>query len=890
VRLLRLLSTLPLRIRSLFRRNQVEQELDDEFRDHVERRIEADIAKGMSADDARYAAMRAMGGLEQRKEECRDMRGTQLIDQFLQDIRYAWRSLVQSPGFFAITLVSLALGIGANTAIFSIVDHVLFRRLPLPQPDRLYSLQRVTPDGASGSFPYPAFAQFRARSSGLPGVVGFAHRQARLDVGGQRVEGVVQLASDGYFSILDVKPALGRTFTIGTNASEPEAVLSDRASRRWFGSAPLAAGQNLTLNGTNFTVVGVMPRGFTGVSLDYDVDVWLPITAQPRVEADSLLASSGINWVELLVRLQPDVSEQEAAAAAKVVYARYLHSVEGTGTPRQTLQLVSAARPVSGARDAASQPLLILMALVGLVLLIACANIANLLLARAAARAREFTVRAALGAGRARLTRQLLTESLLLSLLGGAAGLLVAYFATALLVDQLSRGAFLNAGIPAALAFTPDLRVLTFTLALSIGVGILFGMRPAVAATKVDLTSALRSHNGAPHAGRRTLRRILVMSQLAVSFLLLVTAGLLIHSFQNVATADLGYDPENVVQLELRAPQQGHTEVQLRELSARVLAALEATPGVEAASLSVPGLLQRGTFQTSLQPEPQGGVFRVHGCAVTPGFFSTNRIALRNGRSFTARDNADASKVVVLSETAARSLFPNQDPTGKHVRLYGSPAAVEIIGVASDIKLHSVLETPLVSAYVPLEQMPTAAQIARSSAFQVRVTGSAAAMLPVLRRVVGSVDQSLGVEVQLLNARVEQSALLPKVAAWVTGLFGFLGLLLMSIGVYGLLSYLVVQRTAEIGIRVALGARRGEVLWMVWRELMGPVATGVGLGLAAALASTRVLGGFLFGLTATDPWTLVAATAALVAVATLAGLVPARRAARVDPIEALRHE
>ena len=889
MRLLRLLSTLPLRIRSLFRRNQVEQELDDEFRDHVERRIEVDIAKGMSADEARYAAMRAMGGLEQRKEECRDMRGTQLIDQFLQDVRYAWRSLLRSPGFVAVTVVSLALGIGANTAIFSIVDHVLFRKLPLPEPDRLYSLQRVTPDGASGSFPYPAFERFRERSSGIPGLVGFAHRQARLDVGGQTVDAVVQLASDEYFAVLEVKPALGRTFAIGTTASEPEAVLSDRASRRWFGGAPVAAGQHLTLNGTTFTVVGVMPRGFTGVSLDYDVDVWLPITAQPRVEADALLASTGINWVELLMRLQPGVSEQEAAAAAKVVYARYLHTVEESGSSRQTLQLVSAARPVSGARDAASQPLLILMALVALVLLIACANIANLLVARAAARAREFTVRAALGAGRARLTRQLLTESLLLSLLGGTAGLLVAYFATAVLVEQLSRGAFLNAGVPAALAFMPDLRVLTFTLALSIGVGILFGMRPAVAATKVDLTSALRSQTGGPFAGRRTLRRILVMSQLAVSLLLLVTAGLLIHSFQNVATADLGYDPENVVHLELRAPQQGHTEVQLRELSARVLAALEATPGVEVASLSVPGLLQRGTFQTSLQAEP-GRVFRVHGCAVTPGFFSTNRIALRNGRSFTVHDSADASKVVVLSETAARSLFPNQDPTGKHVRLYGSPAAVEVIGVASDIKLHSVLETPLVIAYIPIEQMPIAAQIARSSAFQVRVTGSAAAMLPTLRRVVGSVDQSVGVEVQLLNARVEQSALLPKIAAWVTGLFGFLGLLLMSIGVYGLLSYLVVQRTAEIGIRVALGARRGEVLWMVWRELMGPVATGVGLGLAAALASTRVLGGFLFGLTATDPWTLVAATAALVAVATLAGLVPARRAARVEPIEALRHE
>jgi predicted permease len=889
VRLLRRLSTLPLRIRSLLRRSEVEHELDDEFRDHVERRIEADVAKGMTADEARYAAMRAMGGIDQRKEECRDMRGTQLIDQFLQDIRYAWRSLVQSPGFFAIALVSLALGIGANTAIFSIVDYVLFRKLSLPEPDRLYSLQRVTPDGVSGSFPYPAFAQFREESSGLAGVVGFAHRQARLDVGGQTVEGVIQLASDEYFSVLDVKPAVGRTFTIATTASEPEAVLSDRASRRWFGGVPLAAGQNLTINGTNFTVVGVMPRGFTGVSLDYDVDVWLPITAQPRVEADSLLASTGMNWVELLVRLQPGVSEQEAAAAAKVVYARYLHPVEGAGPPRQTLQLVSAARPVSGARDVAAQPLLLLMALVALVLLIACANIANLLVARATARAREFTVRAALGAGRARLTRQLLTESLLLSLLGGAAGLLVAYFATALLVEQLSRGAFLNAGIPAALAFTPDLRVLTFTLALSIGVGILFGMRPAVAATKVDLTSALRTHSGRD-AGRRTLRRILVMSQMAVSLLLLVTAGLLIRSFQNVATADLGYDPENVVQLELRVPQQGQTEVQLRELSARILAALEATPGVQAASLSVPGLLQRGTFQTSLQAEPQGRVFSVHGSAVTPAFFSTNRIALRNGRSFTTRDNADASKVVVLSETAAQSLFPNQDPTGKYVRLYGSPVAVEIIGVARDIKLHSVLETPLVIAYVPIEQMPTAAQTARSSAFQVRVTGNASAMLPMLRRVVGSVDQSLGVEVQILNARVAQSALLPKIAAWVTGLFGFLGLLLMSIGVYGLLSYLVVQRTAEIGIRVALGARRGEVLWMVWRELMGPVAAGVGVGLAAALASTRLLGGFLFGLTAADPWTLVTATAALVAVATLAGLVPARRAARVDPLEALRHE
>jgi predicted permease len=530
------------------------------------------------------------------------------------------------------------------------------------------------------------------------------------------------------------------------------------------------------------------------------------------------------------------------------------------------------------------------MALVALVLLIACANIANLLVARAVARAREFTVRAALGAGRARLTRQLLTESLLLALLGGAAGLLVAYSATALLIGQLTRGTFLPAGIPEALTFTPDLRVLTFTLTLSIVVAILFGARPAVAATSVDLTSALRNHTGATDAGRRTLRRILVTSQLAVSLLLLVTAGLLIHSFQNVATADLGYDPENVVQLELRVPQRGDTELQLRELSARILAALEATPGVQAASLSVPGLLQRGTFQTSLQAEPQGQVFRVHACAVAPAFFSTNRIALRNGRSFTARDNADAPNVVVLSETAAQSLFPNQDPTGKRVRLYGAPAAVEIVGLVSDVKFHSVLETPLAIAYVPIGQMPAAAQIARSTAFQVRVTGSSAAVLPMLRRVVESVDQSLGVEAQLLNARVEQSALVPKVAAWVTGLFGFLGLLLMSIGVYGLLSYLVVQRTAEIGIRVALGAQRGEVLWMVWRELMGPVGTGVVLGLAATLASTRLLGGFLFGLTATDPWTLGVATTALVAVATLAGYVPARRAARVNPIEALRHE
>jgi putative ABC transport system permease protein len=460
MRALRLLYTLQLRMRALFRRDRVEQDLDDEFRDHLERRIEADVARGMTADEARYAAIRAMGGIEQRKEECRDMRGIQLFDQFRQDIRYAWRSMLKSPAFVAVTVVSLGLGIGANTAIFSIVDHVLLRKLPVREPDRLYSLQRVTPDGTGESFPYPAFEQFRESSSGIPGIVGFAHRQTRLDVGGQTVEAVVQLASDEYFSVLDVTPALGRTFTIGTTASASEAVLSDRASRRWFGGALLATGQNITLNGTSFTVVGVMPRGFTGVSLDYDVDVWLPIVAQPLIEADSL-ASTGMNWVELLVRLQPGVSEEEATVAARVVYARYLHSIEWPGTSRPTLKLVSAARPVSGARDAASQPLLILMALVALVLLIACANIANLLVARAAARAREFTVRAALGAGRARLTRQVLTESLLLSLLGGAAGLLVAYLTTALLVEQLSRGALLNAGIPAALAFTPDLRVLT---------------------------------------------------------------------------------------------------------------------------------------------------------------------------------------------------------------------------------------------------------------------------------------------------------------------------------------------------------------------------------------------------------------------------------------------
>jgi predicted permease len=906
--------TVPLRLRSLFRRNQVEQELDEELRYHIERQIEEHIAKGMTPEEARYAALRAMGGVEQRKEECRDMRRVRLIENLIQDLRYGLRILRKSPGFTAVAALSLALGIGANTAIFSMINALMLRPLPVKNAQELALFSIARPSRTDHGFNNTLYEMFRDGNQSFTGVIA-ADRgwRGRLLVNepGTGVESVQeQRVSGNFFSVLGVNAVVGRTLIeADDNPSNPQpgAVISYEYWRRRFGLDPQVVGRRVTVNNTALTIVGVAPPGFFGFEVGSRPELWWPMKAdRSRLK--------GWGWIRVIGRLRPGASMAQAQAEMETIFHRGLNdesarSTDWTPTQRRNhfdrhISLESGGAGHTDLRREFRQPLFILMTAVGLTLLIACANVANLLLARAATRRKEIAVRLALGAGRFRLLRQLMTESVLLSLLGGAAGLLFAHVFLRGLITYLPQYPHKT-----TLDVSPDARVLAFTLLVSVLTGLLFGLAPGWQATRLNLTASLKDQTGAS-AGRSrlTLNKALVVTQVALSLFLLIGAGIFARSLRNLRTLDAGLNYENIVWFWLDTKKDYGAE-RLSDLYKRILSRLESLPGAQSATLSNYGLLEGGYISPVVSipgftPAPDEDMSSK--CiTVGPRFFETMKMPILAGRDFGAQDerppappkNAPAPTgpkspaeepplSAVVSQTMARYFFGNENPVGKHFLSDGQP--VEIIGVARDSKHVYLREQPQRVFYLYYFQQPRRSQGAR---LQLRVSGEPVDYAATIERLARELDPQAPVaELRMMRDLVDASLTQERFIAQLGSAFSLFALLLACIGLYGVMSYTVARRTNEIGIRMALGAQRRDVVGLVLRETMLLVVIGVIIGLSAALWATRLMASLLYGLTPNDPLTIGLASLLLLTVAALAGYLPARRAARVDPMEALRHE
>ena len=869
----------------LLGRHAADEEFARELESHLEMLAQENVRRGMTPEEARRAARVRLGGMTQISERHREMHTLPLLETFVQDIRYGLRTLWKSPGLTSVAVLTLALGIGANTAIFSLADLILLRALPVSHPEQLVTLSRSSPGGEGESFPYPAFEQFQGARGVFSKVFGFAFRSARTSFGDRPVEAVVELASGEYFRALGTPAAVGRTLTAEDDVAQgkPAAVISFRVWQDRFGSDPAVLGTTLSLNSLPVTIVGVMPPSFFGTSLDYTPDVWIPIKLQPQLDGASNLDSAGVNWVMVMARLKPGDSASRAAVAANLIFQRYLRSTDADPKSfEQRIELAAGGKPVSRLRYGMTQPVMTLGAIVGLVLLLACANLTNLLLAKGASRKREIAVRLAIGAGRLRLVQQLFTESLLLAVLGGAAGLILAEWGSNFLMD-FARA--LEHSLPPQIQFHADVRVLLFVGGVSLLAAILFGLTPALRATRVDLTPGLKDIIWTAGLSRLRLNKLLLVSQVAICLPLLVVAGLFIRSFQRLSSVDLGFDAQKVVQVKSAVLNPEYTPARLTGDWDQIMEAIRATPGVASASASSPGLFSHSVDQTNVVLGDTQ--LQVHNLRVTPGFFRTLQIPLLRGRDFTSADQVTAVQVTILDETLARQLFGSANPIGRQIHSGYGPDALEIVGVAKDTKYDSVLSRPPAMFYVPLAQHDL---LPNFRVFEVRTSADSEAAAATLNKIVQSVDPGLPAEIRPLTSLIGESLLIQRLTARVTGFFGALGLLLACIGLYGLVSYIVTQRTSEVGIRVAMGAERLDIVRMVMREATTLVLIGLGIGLAFSVAVTRLAGSQLFGLTATDPITFLAATLLMLSLAALASYLPARRAAHVDPMVALRYE
>jgi predicted permease len=882
------------RIRSGLTWRRRESELDEEIQFHLSEEAEERAAAGLSADHARVAAIRDFGNVCLIRERTRDVWGWGFVERLVQDVRYGLRTMRRHPGFSLAVIVSFALGTGANTAVFSLMDAVMFRLLPVNDPERLVILAHRGDGDASTGSNYPLYETLRTRSQSFDGVLAFWALPMKLKLA-ETVSLDGQYVTPNYFSVLGVQPSLGRSLD-EADATNPVAVISYGLWMRAFGGSPDVIGERIVVNGVPLTIVGVHPQEFFGIRPGSAVDISVPLGLQRRLspEFGDRLAERGGTWgLCIMARLRSTVSVESARLEAEALIQPWVQEVvireAGRAGSWARIELLAGSAGLDTLRRQFSRPLRVLMAVVVLVLLIACANITNLLLARSARRRHEIAVRASIGAGRFRIVRQLLTESFVLAVLGGLLGLPLAIWAAQLLVAFLSTGSerlLLNV--------TPDLRVLVFTAAISFITAIVSGLLPALRATNLDLSASLKAHAVVGNSDMRghRARTLLVTAQVGMSMVLLIAASLFLRSLGNIRALDPGFDMNQLLLVSFDRLGTGYRGERLQDFYRQVLDRLAAVPAVRSASLSsLTPLSGDDSTRFFNRDGSSDGSFDdrvVHTNSISPQFFETLGIPLVEGRQFSTTDSSGSSRVAILSQAAARRYFPERSAVGSVFRLgrtnLGPP--IEIVGVVGDMKQKDLRDQPPRLVYFPLEQVPQPDIVV-----EVRTGANVPGIVGALRHAVRSVNPDIPVSsIRTVREQIDGQLIPERLIAILSSLFGLLALSLAAVGLYGVVSYAVTVKTSEIGIRVALGANRSSVLRMILWEAELPVAAGAVLGALASLGLARIPTDLLFGLTSTDLSSRFLASIALLGVAAIAAFIPAHRASRIDPVSALRQQ
>ncbi len=893
--------------------------LREEMELHLAEKAAELQADGMTAERARAEARRRFGNVGLKHEESREIWMTRFWSELVQDVRYGYRNMTANKAFSALAVLLLALGIGANTAIYSLMESILLRSLPVADPESLvvlnwrsrppqnasqqwvhviHGLQGILWPGnkgtlVSGMFPYGAFETLREENPVFSTLFGYFNGLNKtLAIRGQATSAGAEYVTGEYFRGLAVSPVAGRLISSADDrpGAAPVAVISFATSQNRFGGPPNAIGQSILVDNVPFTVIGVAPPEFFGVDPAAASDVYLPLHTNVLLDgagAARIYSDGNFYWIEMMGRLRPGVSMAQAQAALAPRFHQWVAATASTDGERAKLPaliLNPGAEGLGSLRRQYSKPLYVLLAMVGLILAVACANIANLLLARAAARSREMAVRLSLGAGRFRVVRQLLTESVMLASLGGAFGVLFAIWGVRSLTALLSHGQE-NFTLHAELNW----RVLGVTAALSVICGLLFGLAPAIQSTRPDVMPALK--NGRGGGPRRRAQHVLVVAQIAISFLILFVAGLFVRTLDKLHSVQLGYARENILLFSLNARQAGHRDPEMTTFYADLRKRFESIPGVSSATLSQSSIISAGHAGKAYRGTMKIGAVTIQGASnmvAGPRFLTTMQIPILTGREIDDRDHAGSMPVAVISERLARTYFGNENPVGRRITFLDEKRDLEIVGVSANLRYGGLKA----GENSPMTVFTAASQFSPDLVtYALRTAGDPLSYVRSVHEVVRNADSRIPVTNVVTQAAEIDRTISREVtfAKLCTG-FAVLALLIACVGLYGTMSYNIARQIGEIGTRMALGAQRGAVVWMVLRRVLILAAVGLAISVPAALSTSRLVKSFLFETQPNDPGTLALAGVVLLSAAILAGYAPARRASRIDPLAALRHE